>query len=186
MFTNAKVRCCTRLILITSWLWLSLLGAGTAMAGGLIAYEIGTADVGLASAGYNVRAQDAATVFTNPAGMTRLDGAQLLAAGQLDYGNLSFSPSAGTSPGLGSDDGGKVFGSDGWFFGGGGFFSYSVSPDLKLGLAMTGNFGAPLKYNDDWVGRYYVQEGTLLGISFVPAIAYKVTSKLPWEAVSRQ
>jgi long-chain fatty acid transport protein len=153
-------------------------GALPAMAGGLIAYEIGTADVGLASAGYNVRAQDAATVYTNPAGMTRLDGTQILASGQLDFSNLSFSPGAGTSPGLGSDDGGKAFGSDGLFFGGGGFFSYSVSPDLKLGFAMTGNFGAPVQYDDNWVGRYYAQEATLVGLSFVPAIAYKVTSKL--------
>ena len=157
---------------------LCFLGVLPAKAGGLIAYEIGTQDVGLASAGYNVRAQDAATVFTNPAGMTRLDGTQVLAAGQIDYSNLEFSPGAGTSPGLGSDDGGRVFGSDGWFLGGGGFFSYSVSPDLKLGFAMTGNFGAPMKYDDNWVGRYYVQEGTLVGISFVPAIAYKVTKKL--------
>jgi long-chain fatty acid transport protein len=150
----------------------------SAMAGGLIAYEFGTQDVGLASAGYNVRAQDAATVFTNPAGMTRLDGAQILGSGQVDYSNLGFSIGSGTSPGLGNDDGGDVFGSDGLFLGGGGFFSYSVSPDLKLGFAMTGNFGAPMKYNDNWVGRYYVQEGTLVGLSFVPAIAYKVTSKL--------
>ena len=56
--------------------------------------------------------------------------------------------------------------------------SYSVSPDLKLGFAMTGNFGAPLIYDDDWVGRYYVQEGTLIGLSFVPAIAYKVSESL--------
>ena len=157
---------------------LCLLGALPAMAGGLIAYEIGTADVGLASAGYNVRAQDASTVFTNPAGMTRLDGAQLLGAGQIDFGNLAFSPGSGTSPGLGDEDGGRVFGSDGLFFGGGGFFSYSVSPDLKLGFAMTGNFGAPLQYDDNWVGRYYAQEATLVGLSFVPAIAYKVTQKL--------
>ena len=157
---------------------LCFLGALPAIAGGLIAYEIGTADVGLASAGYNARAQDASTVFTNPAGMTRLDGAQLLGAGQLDYGNLEFSPGPGTSPGLGTEDGGKAFGSNGWFLGGGGFFSYSMSPDLKLGFAMTGNFGAPMEYDDDWVGRYYAREATLVGLSFTPAIAYKVTDKL--------
>jgi long-chain fatty acid transport protein len=110
--------------------------------------------------------------------MTRLEGAQLLGGGQLDYGNLEFSKGSGTSPALGSDDGGKAFGSDGWFLGGGGFFSYSVSPDLKLGFAMTGNFGSPIKYDDNWVGRYYAQEGTLFGLSFTPAIAYKVTDKL--------
>ena len=41
-------------------------------------YEIGTPDLGLAAAGYAARAQDAATVLTNPAGMTRLDKSQLL------------------------------------------------------------------------------------------------------------
>jgi long-chain fatty acid transport protein len=40
--------------------------AGQASAGGLIAYEVGTGDVGLASAGYNARAQDASTVLTTP------------------------------------------------------------------------------------------------------------------------
>jgi long-subunit fatty acid transport protein len=40
--------------------------------------EIGTPDLGLASAGSAARAQDASTVFTNPAGMTRLDETQLM------------------------------------------------------------------------------------------------------------
>ncbi len=151
---------------------------GVVHAGGLIAYEVGTADVGLASAGYNVRAQDASTVFTNPAGMTRLEGTQILAAGQLDYGRTKFSIGPGTSSALGTESGGNAFGSNGWFLGGGGFFSYSVSPKLKIGFAMTGNFGAPLDYDDNWAGRYYVQEATLLGISFLPSIAYKVTDKL--------
>ena len=154
------------------------LAAGQACAGGLIAYEIGTADVGLASAGYNARAQDPSTVFTNPAGMTRLEGRQLLVSGQVLWGNTKFSIGSGTSPALGSGDGGHAVGSNGWFPGGGGFFSYSVSPDLKLGFALTGNTGAPLEYDDNWVGRYYVQKTTLLGVSFLPSIAYKATDKL--------
>ena len=97
MVTQLRILRGVRVILIASAFWLGVLGAGTAMAGGLIAYEIGTADVGLASAGYNVRAQDASTVFTNPAGMTRLDGTQILAAGQVDYSNLEFSIGSGTS-----------------------------------------------------------------------------------------
>lgn len=55
--------------------------SGSAAAGGLLLYEVGTADVGLASAGYTARAQDASTVLTNPAGMTRLPGKQLLLGG---------------------------------------------------------------------------------------------------------
>ena len=151
---------------------------GQALAGGLILYEVGTADVGLASAGYGARAQDASTVLSNPAGMTRLEGTQFLAAGQLLWGNTQFSAGSGTSPVLGHEDGGYVVGSNGWFPGGGDFLSYSVSPDLKLGFALTGNFGAALSYDNDWVGRYYVQQTTLLGVSFLPSIAYKVTDKL--------
>jgi long-chain fatty acid transport protein len=154
------------------------LAAAPARAGGLIAYEIGTADLGLASAGYNARAQDASTVFTNPAGMTRLEGRQFLVSGQVLWGNTKFSIAPGTSAALGGGDGGRAVGSDGWFPGGGAFVSHSVSPELKLGFALTGNVGAPLKYDDNWVGRYYVQETTLLGISFLPSVAYKATDKL--------
>lgn len=149
-----------------------------ARAGGIIMYEVGSADVGLASAGYGARAQDASTVLTNPAGMTRLDGTQALAAGQLLWGDVKFSGGSGTSPALGSGDGGYTVGRNGWFLGGGAFASYSASPDLKLGVAMTGNFGMPLNYDDGWVGRYYVQKATLLGLSLMPTAAYKVGDKL--------
>ena len=167
-----------KFIMILSVIWLGVLNSSLVDAGGLIAYEFGTAEVGLASAGYGARAQDASTVFTNPAGMTRLSGTQVLASGQVLWGNTKFSIDSGTSPGLGGSDGGYAVGTDGWFLGGGGFLSYSASPELKLGFALTGNFGAPLSYDDNWVGRYYVQETTLLGISLVPSIAYKVTDKL--------
>ena len=149
-----------------------------ALAGGIILYEVGSADVGLASAGYGARAQDASTVLTNPAGMTRLDGTQVLAAGQLLWGDVRFSVGSGTSPALGSGDGGYMVGRNGWFLGGGAFSSYSVSPDLKLGMALTGNFGMPLNYDDDWAGRYYVQTATMLGLSFMPTVAYKISDKV--------
>ncbi len=155
-----------------------LLAAGPAAGGGIILYEVGTADVGLASAGYGARAQDASTVLTNPAGMTRLEGNQALVGGQLLWSNLKFSPGSGTSPGLGTEDGGHGIGADGWFPGGGGFMTYSLSPELKLGLGATGNFGLGLDYSDDWVGRYYVQDATLVGASLLPSIAYKVTDQL--------
>ena len=75
---------------------------------------------------------------------------------------------------MGSGDGGNPVG---WFPGGGAFYSYSVSPDLKLGFAATGNFGLALKYDGDWAGRYYVQEGTLVGMSLVPSVGYRVNKE---------
>jgi long-chain fatty acid transport protein len=154
---------------------LGTLASGPAFAGGIMLYEVGTADVGLASAGYGARAQDASTVFTNPAGMTRLDGTQVLVGAQLLYGDLRFSIGQGTSPALGTGDGGNPIG---WFPGGGLFISHSISPDLKVGFATTGNFGLTQKYDSGWVGRYYAQESTLIGISFLPSVAYRVNDKL--------
>jgi long-chain fatty acid transport protein len=152
-----------------------LLAAVPASAGGLLLYEVGTADVGLASAGYTARAQDASTVFTNPAGMTRLDGTQVALGAQLLYADLGFSIGQGTAPALGSGDGGNPVG---FFPGGGMFVSYSVSPDLKLGFAATGNFGLAQKYDSGWVGRYYVQEATLIGMSLLPSAAWRVSREV--------
>ena len=42
--------------------------ANESKAGGLFMSEFGTEDVGLASAGWAARAQDASTLFKNPAG----------------------------------------------------------------------------------------------------------------------
>ncbi len=152
--------------------------SSSAVAGGLLLYEVGTAEVGLASAGFGARAQDASTVFTNPAGMTRLDGNQATVAGQLLWANTKFSIDGATSPALGNDNGGYAIGSNGWFLGGGAFGSWTVTPDIKLGIGTTGNFGAALKYNDDWVGRYHVKETAIVGFSLLPSIAWKATDKL--------
>lgn len=152
--------------------------AGNAGAGGIINYEVGSEDLGLAAAGYAARAQDATTVLTNPAGMTRLDGNRIQAGGQALYANIKFSNTSATSAQLGSNDGGYAVGDNGWFPGGGLYMTYSFSPDIKLGFAATGNFGSSLKYNDNWVGRYYAQQATLIGASLLPSIAFRVSDRV--------
>ena len=156
-------------------LTIGLTGPAPAQAGGLLLYEVGTEDLGLAAAGYSARAQDASTVLTNPAGMTRLEGKQVLLGTQILYTDPTFSVSRDTSPALGSADGGNPIG---FFPGGSGFYSQQISPDLAVGFAVAGNFGLALDYNDDWVGRYYAQKATLLGVSLLPSIAYRVNDKL--------
>lgn len=160
---------------LSTWLAVGAFVSATAQAGGISLYEVGTADVGLAAAGYAARAQDAATILTNPAGMTRLAGNQLTLGAQALHADLGFSIGDATSPALGGGAGGNPIG---WFPGGGAFYSHSVSPDLKLGIALTGNFGSAVKYDSGWVGRYYVQEGTLLGVSILPSVAWRVNDRL--------
>lgn len=141
----------------------------TAYAGGLLAYEIASPDLGLASAGYAARAQDAATAMTNPAGMLHLPHSEIMVGIQPLYGDLQFT--ANTETTVTGNDGNNAVG---WFPGGAGFGVYAPMRDLRLGLAVYGNFGLPLHYNGGWVGRYYTTESTLLGITIAPSIAYRV------------
>ncbi len=75
----------------------ALLPSSVAHAGGIQLWELGTPDVGLAAAGWSARAQDAATLFKNPAGMNQLEVPQLEVGLQLGYGNFSFEADAGTT-----------------------------------------------------------------------------------------
>jgi long-chain fatty acid transport protein len=156
------------------------LGSGSlwvvaAHAGGLDLYEIGTPDVGLASAGYASRVQDASTVFRNPAGMSFLEGAQVQGGLQLTYGSVEFSPNSDTSLRLGTEDGGNAIGA---LPAGGLFLSVPVSDKVAVGFGALSYFGLMEKYNDNWVGRYYIQEGSLIGMSVLPTLSVRPTEWL--------
>jgi long-chain fatty acid transport protein len=70
-------------------------------------------------------------------------------------------------------------GSDGWFPGGGAFISHSVSPDLKLGFALAGNFGAPLEVRQRLGGPLLRPEyDACLACRWLPSVAFKVNDKL--------
>jgi long-subunit fatty acid transport protein len=104
-----------------------MLAATPAMAGGFWLYEMGTPDLGTASAGRAALANDAATVFGNPAGMTKLDGSQLLVGTQLAIGDVHFDRGSGTTV-----SGGNAGNASGVVPGGSLYYAQSVTPDLKL------------------------------------------------------
>jgi long-chain fatty acid transport protein len=143
--------------------------------GGISLYEIATPDVGLASAGYAARADDASTLFKNPAGMSLLEGTQFQGGLQALYGSVSFSPDADTSPLLGSGDGGNAVG---WLPGGSLFVTLPLGEKWRVGLGSLSYFGLAEKYDDDWVGRYYVQESALLGMTIMPSVSFAATDWL--------
>jgi len=161
-----------RMIRIGIAVSVSIFLVAPALAGGLYLYEVGTPDVGLAAAGYAARAQDASTVFTNPAGMTRLDRPEIQVGVQPMYMNLKFSPNSSTTN-TGPDGDASA-----WIPAGSMFYVQPLSKDLAFGFGVFGNFGLSLEYEDDWVGRYYGREVTLQGITFMPSVAYRVSPQI--------
>ena len=152
---------------------LAVLVVGPAWAGGVMLYQFGSPDVGLAAAGYAARAQDASTVFTNPAGMSRLEKSQVMGGLQALYGDVKFSPNSATTV-TGSDGGVAV----GWVPGGSLFVVQKLNQDWSIGLGSLSYFGLSQSFDDNWVGRYYVQKSTLIGMTLTPAVSYRVNSWL--------
>jgi long-chain fatty acid transport protein len=147
----------------------------TARAGGIELYEIATPDVGLASAGYAARADDASTLFKNPAGMSRLDGTQFQGGAQALYGSIAFSPGPSTSARLGTDGGPNAIG---WLPGASLFLTVPLGEKFHVGLGTFSYFGLASDYGSSWVGRYYMEKSALLGLSVMPSVSFKATDWL--------
>jgi long-chain fatty acid transport protein len=139
---------------------------------GLWLYEMGTPDVGTASAGMASRAGDAATAFANPAGMTRLDQSQLMVGVQPIYSEIKFDTEQSS---FGGDNGGNAGGLTPT---GSVAYVQSVSDDLKLGFTIGSYLGLGVKFNDNWAGRYYVQKEDFLTSFANAAAGYRVNEWL--------
>jgi len=142
-------------------------------AGGLYISEFGTPSMGVAAAGAQAVASDASTAFHNPAGMTRIEGKELMLTGGALYSTVKFD----------TDDDSPIPGGNGGDAGGpapmlGQFYVHSLTERLKLGVNLISMTGAILDYNDNWAGRYLNTEVTLLTITLNPTLAYRVTDWL--------
>jgi len=166
--------------LLLAIIMIFLLTFSTAWAGGVYLYEVATPDVGLAGAGYAARAQDASTVFTNPAGMTRLDRSELQAGLEPIYLRARFGPDANTSASNISmpDGSGAANGNaSGIIPAGSLFYVHKISDDLAAGFGVLGFFGLSAEYEDNWVGRYYATKVQMQGLTLMPSVAYRLSDK---------
>lgn len=144
-----------------------------AEAGGIMIYEAGHEGTGLANAGSAVMASDPSILMTNPAGISQLAGTQINFNAQLILGDISFSRDNANT--FGGNEGGNAL----KYLPGSSFFiSHQLDDRSSIGFGMYGNFGLALDYDDDWAGRYFAQESAIIGVSFQPTYAYKITDDL--------
>ena len=144
-----------------------------AEAGGIMIYEAGHEGSGLANAGSAVMASDPSILMTNPAGISQLAGTQINFNAQLILGDISFSRDNANT--FGGNEGGNAL----KYLPGSSFFiSHQLDDRSSIGFGMYGNFGLALDYDDDWAGRYFAQESAIIGVSFQPTYAYKITDDL--------
>ncbi len=149
--------------------------SGTAAASGFQLLEQGSG-LGNAYAGSAAKANDASTIFWNPAGMTQLQAREV--SGGLTAVRPSFKF---------NNDGSKVgvFGAAGdggdagdWAFIPNGYISWAVNKDLYVGLGIGGPFGNATKYDKPWKGSAQSNEFDIKTININPSIAYRVNEQV--------
>ena len=152
---------------------LLVLFASSSYAGALYVYETANpTDTAFAGAGLAGRAQDAGTVFTNPAGMTRFNNSAMLVSGGATFVRAPFEPDSGNT--ISGTDGSA----SGWVPYGTFAYINSISDRLKLGVNVGNNFGLSLDWGNNWVGRYTADEASLFAPQVQPTVAYKINDWL--------
>ena len=150
----------------------AILFAPSSWAAGLWLYESGTPDLGTAAAGRAAMASDASTAGMNPAGMTRLDRSQMLAAVQGMYIDAQFDTELS---GFGGGDGGNA---GGFMPSGSLHFVHHTTDNFRLGITAGSYLGLGVDYGDEWAGRYYTTEVELLTYGINTGAGYRVNNWL--------
>jgi len=158
-FKLAGLLCCTSLV---------GLGSSISHAAGFALIEQGVSGLGNAYAGAAASAEDASTIFFNPAGMTLLDGQQVVAGLHIIKPSTKF-----------TDNGSSASGSNGGDAGNLGlipnlYYVADIGNDMKLGLGIGVPFGLSTEYDDDWQGRYQAIKSSVEAININPSFAFKV------------
>ena len=159
-------------------LGLMLSARADAYCGALCNYELGTPDMGSSGAGATARAEDAGTAYFNPAGMTRIEGTEMMLGTAVFLPNLEFEQNPSTTvsvPAGNLNDGGKI---DDLVFGSNAYMVKSLSEDLKLGFALNSFDAGAVDYDDGWVGRNFITEDKFFVLNIEPAVALRLTDWL--------
>ena len=133
--------------------------------------------LGNAFAGGSAVAEDASTVISNPAGLSRIPaqvevGAYLIVPNTEFNDHNSTNAIGGLPTGTTSVDGGETAFVPNFFY------SRSINEQLSFGLGISSLYGLATEYDSNWIGRYHAVQSELITININPALAYKVNEQL--------
>lgn len=130
--------------------------------------------LGNAFAGGAAGAEDATTIFFNPAGMSRLNGKQVTVAGSFIQPSIKFSNTGSqnasaqtTLGGNGGDAGSLVLVPNVYMV-------TEIQPALRFGLGINSPFGLKTEYDPTWAGRFQAITSKIETINLNPSLAYQM------------
>lgn len=140
-------------------------------AAGFALFEQGASGLGNAYAGASAVAEDASTIFFNPAGMTYLEGRQIVGALHLiktngDFDNKDSTPTGPEGGNLGSLAAIPNL-----------FYKQDINEQLKFGLGISTPFGLKTEYDKNWLGRFQAIKSELKTVNINPSLAWKLNDQ---------
>lgn len=151
--------------------------SNSAAAAGYALIEQSITGLGRAFSGSAAVADDASTIFFNPAGMTNLSRKEM------NMGLNLIAPRAEFSDRGSNIDGTPLTGGDGSNAGElagvpNFYYAHPLNDKTVVGIGVGAPFGLVTDYGDNWQGRYHAIRSDLLTVNINPSIAFKATEKL--------
>lgn len=149
---------------------MTLVFSGGASAAGFQLLEQNASGIGNAYAGSAAVAENASTVFFNPAGMTQLQAREIslgMSAIKTSYKFNNNGSSTGVLSGDGNDGGG-------WGFVPNAYMTMQVAKDWYLGLGIGAPFGLKTEYDNPWTGAAQSVMFDIKTMNINPSVAWRV------------
>lgn len=151
--------------------------SGGAAASGFALVENGASGMGNAYAGGAAIAEDASTVYFNPAGMSRLQGSQLVVAAHEIGPSAQFSNTGSQAAALrplGTATGDAL----GWTSVPNAYFVTEINPKTRFGFGVSVPFGLQTEYAPGWVGRFQALQSSVQTVNLNPSLSYQLNDGL--------
>ncbi|MGY8828980.1 MAG: OmpP1/FadL family transporter [Pseudomonadales bacterium] len=146
--------------------------ASQSVAGGFAINEQSVSSMGTAFAGRSSSADDASTVFGNPAGMARIKREQVSGGIALIHAKTDIDNTSGSA--RGSNDGDMVP-----FIGAPmGYYVKPLDDNWSFGLGLYVPFGLVTDYERSFQGRYHGDRSEVRVITLQPTLSYRVNEQL--------
>lgn len=143
--------------------------SGSAAGSGFALIEQSASGMGNAFAGGAAVAEDASTVFFNPAGMSRLSGKQIVVAVHSITPSAKFTDSNGVASG--GDAGSTAIVPNA-------YFTMETKPGWRFGLGVNAPFGLQTLYESNWVGKSQAIKSKLDTLNVNPSVSYQASEAL--------
>jgi long-chain fatty acid transport protein len=147
--------------------------ASSVQAAGFALVEQNASGLGNAFAGQAAVAADASTVFFNPAGLTYLQGREVVLSGHYIMPSAKFSDAGSRLGGYGNGgEAGRSIPVPNFYY------AMDVGPALKFGLGVNAPFGLVTDYAVPWAGQTQALKSDLKTLNINPSLGWKVSDAL--------